>query len=192
MKLCRSCYYASPSGSVYCGGCGRTFGVKLCSNKHPNAPSPQVQCCTICGSFEMTEPTLYWNLSWIGPLLAGLAALFLWRWGMAHLALLGSLLGSLTLKAVAVLLNTTPCHVIEGVERTASGVLTLWLLGWMLILLPGRGGSAGTWLRAIPTLLGRIAWQSGRTLTGLTVRSLRRALWPPPRRSGPTGREKPE
>ena len=192
MKICLSCHQATPRGSVYCQGCSRTFGTKLCANKHPNAPSPQVQFCATCGSAEMTEPTRYLNFSWAGPLLAGLVALCLWRWGLAHLPLLGALVGRLSLMLVAVLLDTTPCGVLGGLRRAASWALTLWVLGWILTLAPDRGGTAGAWLRSLPLLLGRTAIRGGRALLWLAGQGLRRALWPPLRKAGPLGKEKPE
>lgn len=188
MKLCGSCHRASGAGSVYCGGCGRTFGVKLCDNKHANAPSPAVQFCTTCGSTQLSEPTRYLNLNWAAPLLSLLVALGAWRWSIAHGALLGRLLECLVLDALAVLLDTTPCGVIGGARCVASWALALWLMGWMMALLPGRGGTIGTWLRSLPQMAVKLSMRGGQTLLRLSGHALRRAFWPTPRRtkSAPT------
>ena len=177
MKICLSCRQASPRGSVYCQGCSRTFGTKLCANKHPNAPSPRVQFCATCGSPEMTEPTRFLNLSWAAPLLAGLIALFLWRWGLTHLPLLGGLVGRLSLMLMAMLLDTTPCGVLGGLHRAAAWTLTLWVLGWMLTLAPGRGGGR---LAALPA---HSPGEDGRP--GRPRPALARGTRPPPRPLAP-------
>ena len=191
MKICLSCSHASPRGSGYCQGCSRTFGKKLCANKHSNAPSPLVQFCAVCGSPEMTEPTRFLNLSWAAPLLAGLAALGFWRWGLAQWLFLGTLLGHLALLLVSVLLDTTPCGVLSGMRRFFSWIIALWILGWALTLLPGRGGSTGNWLRALPASLGKWAGRGCRVLLRAAVHGLRRAFWPSPRKAGPLAKEKP-
>ena len=142
MRLCLSCYMVS-KGGFYCGGCGRTLGIKLCANGHPNAPS-QVRFCTTCGSADMmTEPARSITLSWLGPLLAGLVAFVVWRWAFAHLPLLGVLLWCAALAILALLLDTTACGVIHGAEQGVACIFDLWLLGWALTLVPGRGGSPG-------------------------------------------------
>ena len=192
MKICLSCSHASPRGSVYCQGCSRTFGKKLCANKHPNAPSAQIQFCAVCGSSEMTEPTRFLSLSWAAPLLAGLIALGLWRWGLAHWLLLGTLLGHFILFLAALLLDTTPCGVLSGMRRVLSWIIALWALGWMLTLLPGRGGPTGNWLRALPASLGKLAGRGGRVLLRLAMHGLRRAVWQSPGKSGASAKEKPE
>ena len=192
MKICLSCSHASPRGSVYCQGCSRTFGKKLCANKHSNAPSPQVQFCAVCGSSEMTEPTRFLNLSWAAPLLAGLIALGFWRWGLAHWLLLGTLLAHLALVLAALLLDTTPCGVLAGMRRILVWIIALWVLGWMMTVLPSRGGPLGNWLRALPASLGKLAGRGGHVLIRLAMHGLRRAVWPPSRKSGPSAKEKPE
>ena len=192
MKVCLSCYQAQAAGGHYCTGCGRTFGVKLCESKHINSPSPHVRCCSQCGSTQMTEPTKFLDVTFLPLLLTGLIALGLWRWAIGHLPLLGNILERLALMTLAVLLDTTPCRVLWGIDQTLSWALTLWGLGWGLTVVPGRGGAAGNWLRALPALLGKTAWRAGHALLRLAGRGSRRVLWPSPRKAGPPGKEKSE
>ncbi len=178
MNLCLSCFQAS-QGGPYCSGCGRTFGVKLCPKGHRNAPSSRIFCCTACGSLDMTEPTRYADLSWAAPALAGLVALLLWRWAIAHLSAIGGFAGSTVLAAAALMLDTTPCGVILGTERALAWLLELWLLGWLLALVPGKGSGLGKGLRSLPGTLFKFALSGIRIVLRLAGRSLSRAVWPP-------------
>lgn len=188
MKLCLSCYSVS-KGGPYCGGCGRTFGVRLCGNGgHPNPPSSRLLCCTTCGSQDMTEPTRYANLGWIAPLLAGLVALAAWRWAVAHPALLAGLLWRTVLAAATLLLDTTPCGVVLGLGRAVAWLLELWLLGWLLALAPRKGGAIGSCLRALPATLFKLSFAGVRTVLRLLGSGLYRAVWPAKRRADPNGR----
>ena len=190
MKVCLSCLQAQ-TGGPYCGGCGRTFGVKLCEAKHASPPSPRIRCCPTCGSTNLTEPTRYLNLTWLPVLLAGLAALEAWRWSIAHLPLLGNLLGRLVLMVLSTLLNTTPCGVLGSLHRLLCWLLTLWLLGWTLALLPGKGGAVGAWLRGVPGTTIKMSGRSAMALLKLLGRGTRHLVLPPTQRpSGEASRKK--
>lgn len=181
MRVCLSCFQAQ-TGGPYCGGCGRTFGVKLCEAKHTSPPSPRIRCCPTCGSTNLTEPTRYLNLTWLPLLLAGLAALGAWRWGIAHLTLLGSLLGRLVLILLSTMLDTTPCGLLGGLHMLLTWLLTLWLLGWGLALLPGKGGAAGAWLRGLPNMAIKMSGRGAMALLRLLGRATRRLILPPNQR----------
>lgn len=178
MNVCLSCFQAQ-AGGPYCGGCGRTFGVKLCEGRHASPPSSRIRCCPACGSTQLTEPTLYLNLTWLPLFLAGLAALGVWRWGIAHLPLLGGLLVRLALTVLAVLLGTTPCQIIGGLHVLLSWLLMLWLLGWAIALLPGKGGTVGGWLRRLPDTVLKTVRYGGMALLRLVGQSVRRLVLPP-------------
>ena len=55
MLYCRSCKYLSPSESIYCGSCGRSFGGRRCPNHHLSPPDSRV--CVQCGTPELSEAT---------------------------------------------------------------------------------------------------------------------------------------
>ncbi len=175
--LCLSCRRASPAGSVYCGGCGRTFGSRICGSGHRNRPAPGLACCTTCGSLELTEAARYVPIRWAGTLLASLIALFAWRWAVAHLAFLASLLLRGMLIALALLLDTTPCGIAWDVRRGLSWLLTLWMLGWAMTLLPGRGGGLGTLLRSLPGIVLKALIRLARPLLRSSYRVLSGLVW---------------
>ena len=179
--VCLSCRRASPAGSVYCGGCGRTFGSRICGKGHRNRPAPGLACCTTCGSLELTEATRYVPLRGTGIVLAGLAALGVWRWAIAHLALLGGLLWRGALDALAVLLDQAPCQIVSDLRRGLSWLLTLWLLGWAMALLPGRGGALGIFLRSLPGAILKAAARVARPLPRLLGLALFKLVWQPER-----------
>ena len=178
MKICLSCYHAQNGNGSYCGGCGRTYGVKLCEAKHANPPSLQVRCCSQCGSTQLTEPTGFLNLTWLPVLLAGLVALCVWRWMISHLPLLGSLLERLTVGGLAVLLDVPSSGIICGFHRLVAWFVSLWILGWMLFLMPGRGGVMGAWLRGLPGLVLKLGGHAALTMLGRLGHALRRAIGP--------------
>ena len=185
--LCLSCRRASPAGSVYCGGCGRTFGSRICGNGHRNRPSPGLACCTTCGSVELTDAARYVPLRWVATLLASLTALCIWRWAVAHIALLGGLLWRGVLDVLALLLDRTPCEMVRDLRQALSWLLTLWLLGWAMLLLPGRGGTAGTLLRSLPGIALKTITGALRPLPRLLSRTLHRLFLPPGRITGKDG-----
>ena len=181
--LCLSCRRASPAGSVYCGGCGRTFGSRICGSGHRNRPAPGLACCTTCGSLELTEAARYVPLRWAGTLLATLISLFAWRWAVAHVIFLASLLWRGALIVLALLLDTTPCEILWDVRRGLSWLLTLWMFGWAMTLLPGRGGGLGSLLRSLPGLVLKALIRLMRPLLRTSYRVLSGLVW----RSGRTG-----
>jgi len=175
--VCLSCRRASPTGSVYCGRCGRTFGSRICEKGHRNRPAPGLACCTSCGSMELTEAARYVPLRGAGIVLACLATLGVWRWAIAHLTLLGGLLWRGALDALALLLDWAPCEIVQDLRRGLSWLLTLWLLGWAMALLPGRGGALGTLLRSLPGAILKTTAGAARPLPRLLGRALFKLVW---------------
>lgn len=175
--LCLSCRHASPGGSIYCGGCGRTFGSRICGNGHRNRPAPGLACCTTCGSLDMTEATRFVPLRGVGVMMAGLVVLCVWRWAMTHIALLGDLLWRGVLGVLALLLGMAPCKIIWDLWQGLSWLLAFWLLGWAATLLPGRGGSFGTVLRSLPGVVLKAAFGAARPLLRLLGRALYKLIW---------------
>ena len=74
MRLCLTCFHIWPSGALFCGRCGRSFGHRLCQRRHESPPSARV--CTKCGSHELTTPTLYLSLGCLSGLVALLLMMF--------------------------------------------------------------------------------------------------------------------
>ena len=157
MRLCLSCRFVSPAGSLLCGRCGRSFGGRLCPRHHLSPAGSQF--CVQCGKKELTDATLFLSFGWLSRLLA---------WGMALLLIsfithhAGSLVRSLWAVAcwsLIHLLNICPCAVVQQMMRIVSWLLALLLLSYFL---PASGG---TRLRGV--LLGALRW-SGRVAYRLT------------------------
>lgn len=83
MILCLSCHALSPSGSIYCWRCGRSFGGRRCRARHLS-PRP-ARSCSQCGSRELSQPTGSLGLGWLTRLLAWLVALLLLRVVLTYL-----------------------------------------------------------------------------------------------------------
>ena len=54
MKYCYQCGKMTAGEPLYCGTCGRTYDVKLCSRAHVNPRGAEV--CSQCGSRELSTP----------------------------------------------------------------------------------------------------------------------------------------
>ena len=191
MKICLSCFLAQADGGPYCSGCGRTFGSKLCESKHINPPSPRVQCCSQCGSTQLTEPARYLHWALLPQILTGLVALGLWRWAIMHPPLLGDLLEHFVLLIIAVLFGMTPCQLHGTFLRIVSWLAALWLFGWLLALLPRKGGSVGIWLRRLPSLVLKQIGSGAILLLRLSLKIFHQAVRAPSRRKSGDIREKP-
>ena len=53
MILCLNCKRLSPSGTVYCGGCGSSLGKRICGEGHESDVSAQY--CAMCGSASLSR-----------------------------------------------------------------------------------------------------------------------------------------
>lgn len=182
------CKRLSPAGSLYCGFCSRSFGARYCQNKHANAPA--VRCCTTCASPMLSESTNFLSLKWIGLALSGGTAVLAWKWLIAHLALALALIGAVAAWILAVLLNTTPCRVVQGAHLLVLWLVALWASGRVLRLLPGGGGLAGDAIRTISSWSIRLGVRTLSLLLRLAVAGLRVAVWPAARKG--SVRKEPE
>jgi len=52
MIQCLKCNRVWPTGTIWCGTCKATLGVKLCPDGHVNQPISQ--CCTTCGKIPLS------------------------------------------------------------------------------------------------------------------------------------------
>jgi len=181
MRLCLTCLHLSRAGSIYCGSCGRSFGVRLCGNKHANAP--HVHFCTTCASSSLSEPTRFLRLGWVSAGLSVLALLTAWRWILAHLGAVAAGAWAAASWILAVLLGTSFCAVDHGVRAALALLIAGWILGHFLTLLPEGGGTVGRGLRAAPASVLKWALLATGRLARLGGRGLRRLLLPPPRKS---------
>ena len=57
--LCLSCFRWTASGSLFCSGCGRSFGARYCGSKKRHANVMNAQFCAHCGSQKLTDAALY-------------------------------------------------------------------------------------------------------------------------------------
>lgn len=76
MKYCLDCRRAWPGESLICGTCRRSFGGRLCANKHLSPAGSS--CCGTCGSRKLLHPARYLNLStpiWLCSWLIGILML---------------------------------------------------------------------------------------------------------------------
>ncbi len=187
MRLCLTCLHLSQAGSIYCGSCGRSFGVRLCGSKHANAP--HAHFCTTCASPALSEPTRFLRLGWVSVGLSVLGLLIAWRWTLAHLGTAGAGAWAAASWILAVLLGTSPCAVDHGVRAAFTLLIAAWVLGHFMTLLPEGGGTIGRTLRAAPASVLRWGFLATGRLVRLGARGLRRLLLPLPRK-GPGKAEK--
>lgn len=54
MKFCRSCRRLTSGEPLFCGKCGRSYGVRYCPKLHRNPVTTSV--CSQCGSKELSSP----------------------------------------------------------------------------------------------------------------------------------------
>ncbi len=54
MKYCHQCGTLTAGKPLFCGSCGRTYDVKLCSRLHVNPRRADV--CSQCGSRDLSTP----------------------------------------------------------------------------------------------------------------------------------------
>lgn len=94
MILCLRCRYLTPSGSVYCSGCGSTFGSRRCEKEHLSPASARF--CTTCGSGDLTRATGYLPLGCLSRALAWILLLWGLRLAVFHRESLLRLLGRFT------------------------------------------------------------------------------------------------
>ena len=159
MILCLSCRHASPSGSVYCGHCARSFNARLCSGNHRNTLSAQV--CTACASHQLTEACIGLPLGWISRGLVLLGLVYGWKWLAAHLCLAERTVWSGFCTITAFLFNTRPACVEGFFTEIFAWIIVMTIFGHFLRFLPGAGGGTGKWLRSLPSQAGRTLWRGG-------------------------------
>ena len=152
MRLCLSCRFVSPAGSLLCGRCGRSFGGRLCPRHHLSPAGSQF--CVQCGKKELTDSTLFLTLGWLSRLLAWGMALLLLSLLSHHVGGLAHSLWSVACWSLLHLLNICPCVVVQGMVRALTWLLALLLLSWFL---PGTAGA-----RLQGALFGTLRW-TGRT-----------------------------
>lgn len=181
MCLCLTCFHLSRAGSLYCGFCSRSFGVRFCGNKHANAP--HVRFCTTCASSSLSEATRFVRLGWISSGLTALLTLAVWRWGIAHLKAVAAVGWDILSWMLAVLLNTSASAIGCSIRTALTALAACWILGQLMTLLPGDGGKAGQTARAVPAAV--LGWtiKAANLLARRAARELHRLLFSPPRKS---------
>jgi hypothetical protein len=85
--LCLTCLRLWPRGSRYCGGCGRSFGGRLCPKGHLSPRS--ALRCTACGDARLSQCTGYVPLGWLYRGVSLACLLLLLRWLSFHRPLVG-------------------------------------------------------------------------------------------------------
>jgi hypothetical protein len=181
MRLCLTCFHLSRAGSFFCGFCSRSFGVRLCGSKHANAP--HVHFCTTCASSTLSEPTRFVRLGWIPFGITVLITLTVWRWTIAHLKAVVAIGWIVFSWMLAVLLNTSPAAIGCSVRAALTALVTCWILGQLMTLLPGGGGQVGQVARVVPSKVLGWAVKAIYWLGRSAARELRRLLLSSPRKS---------
>lgn len=82
MIQCLKCNRVWPTGTVWCGTCKATLGVKLCPDGHINQPI--CQCCTTCGKNPLSPFSpcrdFYIPTRIAAGFLVVILSPFLWSW----------------------------------------------------------------------------------------------------------------
>jgi hypothetical protein len=180
--FCWTCKHISPPGSLYCAYCPgqKSFNAIICGGGHHCRVG--MKTCPTCARNDFSDHTLGIPTGWITKGISLTLMIFLARIGFAHG---GSLLSSLWIGASYAFgfATNSNASALGFVANTAFAYgLTAWLLGYVLLVVPGQGGSAGKFLRDFPlrlmllTLrsLPRLALFLGRSVlrfSGLTTRS---------------------
>lgn len=159
MRLCVSCRFVSPPGSLLCGRCGRSFDGRLCPRHHVSPAGSRF--CVRCGHKELTETTLWLPLGWLSRLLAWGTALLLISLAAHHAGGIVQGLWAVARWVLMGLLGIRPCALLRAVGAILSWGVALLILSWLL------PGAAGGRLRGV--LLGLLHW-AGQT-------SFRLARW---------------
>jgi len=130
MKYCHHCGTLTPGQPLFCGSCGRTYDVKLCSRLHMNPRRADV--CSQCGSRDLSTPQP--RMRFRDRVMSTFVMIVL-----GAVLFLGSLLVILAVLRAAL----SNAQVQGAVALIAILLVLLW---WMWLQLP-------KWLRA---LLGRV------------------------------------
>ncbi len=155
MILCLGCKRISPEGSKYCGHCSRSLGCRICVGGHTNRMS--VDCCTTCGSSQLSLPARVLHLSWLTMLLTVAVGLVLLRLLYQLRCLIVNAALSVSQGVVAFVLGTTSARLTDVLTSVLAFGAYLFLIGHLLKLLPGEGGMIGEALRGLPIAVGRFA-----------------------------------
>ncbi len=181
MILCLTCGRIWPSGSKFCGQCGKSFGARLCPKGHRNPA--QSTLCTDCSSKELSKPGLYLNLKLVS---IGLA--------FGVLILISRLIvrNASGIAACAFQLLDQIFRFVAGIgiSELAAGIFNLLLalalpfvLGWIFF---ERGKRPSAWLGAYWRLV-----CAGARVALTCFRLLGRLLFARPRDKAKTKRKEP-
>lgn len=85
--ICLACGVSSPPGSIYCVGCGRALGSRVCVNGHRNELSTKKFCAT-CGTDKLSDGTNCISLGCLSRAFSWGIALAVVIWSLHHLALI--------------------------------------------------------------------------------------------------------
>ena len=157
MIRCGGCGRFWPAGTVWCGRCRATLGVRLCEDGHPSARDARV--CTTCGSKRLSKAVPSLNLR-----------------PVTSLATLGVLV---LLLPVALSVFGHVAQLMGEAVRPALCVLFAWLVPavaatvvlWPLLGPRGRSLLSDAWFLAF-----RVALLPARFLVGAVTSRLGRAL----------------
>jgi RNA polymerase subunit RPABC4/transcription elongation factor Spt4 len=173
--FCWTCKHISPPGSIYCAYCPgkKAFNAIICGGGHRCRIG--MKSCPICPSDDFSDHTLGIPVGWIAKGIALTLVIFLARVGFAH--------GSSLLSAVWVgasyafgFVTHSNASALGFVANAALAYgLTAWIVGFLLLTVPGQGGGIGKFLREWPLhlllrtfdALPRLALALGRALLRL-------------------------
>jgi hypothetical protein len=156
MVFCITCRYVSPSGSIFCSHCGRTFGARLCPSRHRNPID--AQHCVQCGKPKLTDPTRYLAFGWFSAVIAWTVIALVIKVIICNIKQIGNWLEAIGGWAIVHLFGVSPCWVVMLLDRLMFWYLLLMGLSFLLPI------PTGPRLRA--NLL-TVAWKAIRVATNL-------------------------
>ena len=125
MTFCLDCRRVWPREALICGTCRRSFGGRLCDNKHISFAT--ATNCTICGSRKLLQPARYMRLQFPIMLLASIVMLFLIKLLLSKLALLIQL----SFDAVSLIFQFLTGHelyaVLSGFTILIGALYMMWI-----------------------------------------------------------------
>jgi len=163
--LCLNCRKLWPTGTVYCGQCGRSFDGRLCPKGHRSPASSDF--CLFCGDTKLSQSTPSVQLGWLTRaggcvvllLIVRLTVTFGWRLLVAAASLFGVLFGCAT--------GESPLQVLASVLQFACP-LGIFVFFWAILRLKQGKDLKPIWLLYRHT--GNLLWRITRFSWTLILR----------------------
>lgn len=149
MTICRECGKVSPSGSLFCEGCGKSFNARLCPAKHES--SPEASFCPICGSDDLSDATKGFRFMFASRAVTIIVLVIALAIALPFLpSITGAIFHALTW-IVSILFGSA----LSSFWQFLTGWLLVWVLVWILIRI--CLGSESKILRAFEEVSAKLA-----------------------------------